>query len=334
MRYPNFSLNPNVFDAAVPYSPGLTGAWQLTFSNPSVADGVFLTPALGDAPALPFAQSIAVTGGGSTPTLSWSIPQTTASMDRQQVWVWERRPNADPDIVHFSDNLTLAQTSYEIPQQLSSGKTLQSGSSYAFSIILYDDAIEPGGGIRPEVSRSFTYVPYTLLPEGTASVFLPIVSREPGGETVFSFQAIEVAPGQEILIDPLVAVGYEYAVRSGDPLFQSAKLPTGIGDGVYQIEYLDGTTPVSVTVMGGVSHLFPTGGVAAFKVTGIETGAGLDPDDGTAFVTGLTFASAGAFAGTMKPIAVEVPIPEPGTNAMLLAGLAVLLVGLRVRRSI
>jgi hypothetical protein len=334
LRYPNFSNSPNLFDGAVNYSPGLTGAWQFTFSNPAVTgNGVFFSPVLGDAPKLPTVQSIAVTGGGATPTLSWSVPQTPASVDRQQVWVWERRANADPDIVHFSGDLPLAQTSYQIPGQFTSGKSLQAGTSYLFSIILFDDVVDQTGVLRPELSRSFTYVPYMLQPAGTASVYLPVLEKGPGNQTVFSFQPILVAPQQEILVDPLVAIGYDYAVRPGDPLFRGARLPSNIGDGIYQIEYLDGATPASATVTGGETFLFPSGGVAKFRVTGIETGAGLDPNNATAFVTGLTFAGAGVFAGTMTPITVEAPVPEPETCAMLLAGLGLLGLRARARRS-
>ena len=35
---------------------------------------------------------------------------------------------------------------------------------------------------------------------------------------------------------------------------------------------------------------------------GIETSAGLNPQDATAFITGLTFVSEGSFTGTMTPI--------------------------------
>ena len=69
--------------------------------------------------------------------------------------------------------------------------------------------------------------------------------------------------------------------------------------------------------------------VSQFRVLGIETSAGLNPANTTAFITGLTFTGAGAFTGTQTPITVTVDVPEP--PAWALAALA-LLVGARVRR--
>ena len=66
------------------------------------------------------------------------------------------------------------------------------------------------------------------------------------------------------------------------------------------------------------------GGVNSFRVLGIETSAGLDPFDPTAFVTGLSFVAMGAFTGTMTPITQFVP--APATWLLLAAG------GLALRR--
>ena len=45
----------------------------------------------------------------------------------------------------------------------------------------------------------------------------------------------------------------------------------------------------------GVQFFFGAGGVSAFEVTGIDPSANLDPGNAGAFVTGLTFVSAGPF---------------------------------------
>jgi hypothetical protein len=73
---------------------------------------------------------------------------------------------------------------------------------------------------------------------------------------------------------------------------------------------------------------FPTGGVGAFTVTGIDPADGLDPADTTAFITGLTFVADGTFTGTQTPITAVVATPEPGSLALLASGL----LGLRLLR--
>jgi PEP-CTERM motif len=56
-------------------------------------------------------------------------------------------------------------------------------------------------------------------------------------------------------------------------------------------------------------------------VLGIDPDLGLDPENTTAFITGLTFESAGNFTGTMTPITTDVSVSEPGSLALLASGL-------------
>ncbi len=96
-----------------------------------------------------------------------------------------------------------------------------------------------------------------------------------------------------------------------------------VGDGLFELTF-GGTTQ---TVAAGVQFFFPAGGVSQFSVRGIETSAGLDPGNVTAFVTGLTFTGLGEFTGTMTPVIQFVPaaaVPLPGSLVLLGVGLAAL----------
>ena len=66
--------------------------------------------------------------------------------------------------------------------------------------------------------------------------------------------------------------------------------------------FSQGGSKVSTPVNANTQFFFPVGGVSTFSVTGIDPSAALDPSDAGAFVTGLTFVSAGSFSGTMTPI--------------------------------
>jgi hypothetical protein len=130
---------------------------------------------------------------------------------------------------------------------------------------------------------------------------------------------------QLLYIDPQVAVGYDYSIESG-PNFTSVLLPS-VGDDQFNLYLWNGTEWVfDSTLMSETEHAFIGAGVDRFRITGIEVGAGLDPNSPTAFVTGLTFANAGHASIHMTALIV----PEPETYAMLLAGLGLL--GWRVRR--
>ena len=130
---------------------------------------------------------------------------------------------------------------------------------------------------------------------------------------------------EQIFIDPVVSIGYDYEIASG-PSFDTVLLPV-MGDNMYDLwlwdtglgEYVDS----GVDLTGGVEYAFLSSDVYRFRIMGIEESLGLDPTDGAAFVTGLTFNGTGRVQMSMIPVTVDTgTAPIPGTLLLLSGGLA------------
>jgi PEP-CTERM motif len=161
------------------------------------------------------------------------------------------------------------------------------------------------------------------LPPGAPTVYLPTVTVT-GTGLVYGFD-ITVAPGVTYHIDPAVATGYIYKIGSGDPNFANVELPDVGNPNPYDLYLWNGSAFVFDTTLAAdkvydFDSVMP-GGVSEFEVLGIDPNVGLDPENTTAFITGLTFESAGNFTGTMTPITTEVNVPEPASLTLLASGL-------------
>lgn len=157
--------------------------------------------------------------------------------------------------------------------------------------------------------------------ETPSNPLLPVIVD---GSYTFEFG---VDLNQQVFVDPEVAIGYTYEITdSASPLFASVEAPTGFGDDLYELWLWNGVEYVfDETLTGGVEFFFASA-LDRFQIRGIEANLGVDPTDPTAFVTGLTFASAGTVSMSQTPIVFNTDppggsVPEPSTLALFLFGL-------------
>lgn len=150
---------------------------------------------------------------------------------------------------------------------------------------------------------------------------LPNVVTDAG--FVFNFNVGDIT--QRVFVDPFIAVGYDFTVEGAN--FTSALFPTlGDPDGFDLYGWGgSGYTEYLGTVADGGLFDFGAVGVSRFGLRGISVGLELDPNDTTAFVTGLTFSQPGDVTVTQTPFTVFVPdgngaVPEPAAWAMLIVG--------------
>ncbi len=361
--YRSFTISTarDQYFASRPYRADLTGPWtflvstepaQLVFGatlDPAKTT-VVNTPAVGSAGVMPYVPSMTVTGAGLTPSISWTLPSAAelaaagVDIDRVRISVTDNTPGfrvtatsrspffansfEQGDVISFgvvaSGAAVGTTTSFTIPSGV-----LTTGHQYSIGILLEDARAD--GTTQTRSQSFFDFAP--LSGPIADSVYLPTtvpVSTTSGltAGPLYEFTKVPASPDAVTFIDPVVATGFEYhTAGEPDPNFRTVRIVTNVGDGIYEVWRWGGLAWILADAALAVDEVFDFGaaGVDQFQIRGIETSAGLSPFSITAFVTGLTFVSAGTFNGTMQALVAEVAfIPEPPMLLLMLAALGLI----------
>ncbi|MFM6791056.1 MAG: HAF repeat/PEP-CTERM domain-containing protein, partial [Microcystis panniformis] len=144
------------------------------------------------------------------------------------------------------------------------------------------------------------------VPPGTTPTNPLLPTPNPSNPNGFTFPGVIVGNNgfgttTPIFFDPIVSVGYDYAVTGG-PLFASVLIPNALpqGDSNFILE-LPGFGNYSL-VAGTTFNLLGVNplGFSDFRISDIDPAEMLDPTNPTAFVTGLTFTAAGTVTVTQN----------------------------------
>jgi hypothetical protein len=158
------------------------------------------------------------------------------------------------------------------------------------------------------------------VPPGTTPTNPLLPTPNPSNPDGFTFPGVPVGDNglgiiNPIFFDPIVSVGYDYAVTGG-PLFASVLIPNPLpqGDSNFILELPGfGNYPLVAGTTFNLLGVNPLG-FSDFRISDIDPAEMLDPTNPTAFVTGLTFTAPGTVTVTQNPIVQNtdsVSVPEP-----------------------
>jgi hypothetical protein len=297
----------------------LTEPWTITFQNTATTPTSVSTTISLQGGEIPFVNSVTLSGTAANPTFSWSPPLNT-TIEGYRIEIYQQNSGL---VVSKTFGPTVRSYTVQASDFTVPGFQFMQNTNYTIAIV----ALQTRDGSTTNLSlsninaESYSYSTFRTLPKGAPAVNLPNVTLV-GSQVIYGFN-LTVQPGITYFIDPAVATSYIYQTSSGNPNFASVELPDIGNPTPYDLYLWNGTSFVFDTTLAPDTVFdFANGGVSEFEVLGIDPNLGLDPENTTAFITGLTFESAGNFTGTMKPITTAVAAaPEPGSLALLASGL-------------
>ncbi|SFU39426.1 nidogen-like domain-containing protein [Nitrosospira multiformis] len=144
-------------------------------------------------------------------------------------------------------------------------------------------------------------------------------------EDGWHFQYTTTRVEEVVWSDPRVVYGYDFETEN-DINFRSFILPV-LGDNLYQLWLGDPSNPTYIAdIIGGSEYFFSDlgfdSGIDFFRILGVDLDLSVDPNDVTAFVTGLTFVEPGLVQWVQRPLSTDtnVAVNEPPTMLLLLIG--------------
>jgi hypothetical protein len=156
LRFGGSPTLPNNYVGNIPYSSALTGAWSITAMNGADSAGPVLTNVVPFVETIPLVSNLAILNDGSTPTLTWTLPNLTGfTVNTVLVTVYDSNGSAQ-DIF----NLGAGATSFTLPATEPTAPLIP-GVQYYFQVTLgyYD----PAYGLIDD-SETFTQSAFSVPP--------------------------------------------------------------------------------------------------------------------------------------------------------------------------